>query len=1744
MADDRILLNLALNEATVSAVEGRVRNLVNRLNNQNISVNVNGQSFDNLINKANTFIQRMQTINSTPININANLTSAQQQYRLETERMRISQQLELSRQRTLQTENLAVRALAEENRTMTINRNLTTDINGNIQHTHEHIRNAGNATNDFATGLGRSLQHILQYRVITEILNQITEAYRELKAVDTSMVGYRKVTGASKSEVNALTEEAFSKATKYGRLASEYAESTERFAKAGYNNKSSELSELALLSENVGDIDNNLANEFIVSSDAAWQLNGDITELTKILDMFNELSNKTATDVEKLASGITVSGSMFAQAGLSAQDYAAIIGTATAKTTRSGEEMSRAWRTIIMSLSQIRGTDIETGEIIDKDKLAKAEKTLNAVGIQLREIVDGQSELRNPMKVLGEIADKWESLSSIQQSALSENISGKRQSNAFISVIENWKDVEKAIEITSESSNSSIRENEIYLDSWSAKQKQVSAEWSEFISHMSNVETIKGTLDILASTINMIDTPLGRIVTQIVLVNTALAVSNRMWGALRARSIVADILSIGLAEGSLGTAIQLVTGHLWQQAAAWAATPFGMATITISAIAGILGLVDLFTTSVAESQEKLNNLRSEFSANESELQSMNGELETTRKRIAELENKDKLTFAEAEELENLRKQNNELQRSIDLMEHEQKIKNKEIIKTTNKTMKKQTLNNLYNKEDFEDVSDYVYSQSGMLTANWDGYIRWKTGDGLSEDDLKNREEVLSVYLDSMKKELKEWDETLTDAEYIPNPTTDDEQELNAWLDMWNDFKDKIAIAEGVTDAKENAFNRVVDNWQFDGIVQGLQDLGKEGKVTAEMLNNPKYKEFIQKLIDIGFIANDSTGSLRYVANAFNGVGDSANLSAAQTSDAINNIINNLSDEADACGLTTEEFGKLIGKHILFGNTNLNTQDKILALQALESALGDCSSEMKYLLYLFNAAAGNFTIGGATGMTQAEASMRQSSAEMQLASMFGTFKKIDIPEKIDDDDNGKDSGSSSGSSSGSNKNDALEKALDDAEKAYKIHQDELKYIAELEDAYKKYGKTAEEWAEIEETIEQARKDHAQNRIKDIEHENELLLNQGKSEKDLIDNYKEIQKIAKEEADRLRLKGYDNNSNEIQEWQNVWWDNQGKIADADFNHSSDWIEERNRLGDWNLFDDNEVDAWQRVLDRFLTDYPEQTKIIKEIEENLYNARKDAMDKELSSIDNYISARNAYNDWNDWSDSEIKAIRRKMDVVDEYYKNGILSLEEYNDKINELQQESYSLGKDSLIEAIEKEIEAYEDLKDREKEALDLQISKYGSLHTLLQAHYDVVNAISDAQYEINKELTASKTMYEYLNEETRKLLFNQEDYNELSETLLDIQNEVYELQRDYESDILSSTAENLDEITSKYQMQYETMMKKYEVAKAELEVAKKRQQLDNVLNERNVRMFINGQWQWVANTQDVINAQNELADAEHAKAQATNSQTQTLELNNLQSAQDALTTQVNNIDKDLEKMRKNWDKMQENLNGASMSLSNVLAHIALSDSPMLQNIILESGESIAQFVKDLTGKDVKVPTPYLSDFDYMEAIRNASSEDQVKFYNAGRNAKIIGEGLEGQPGIDIMTDEEAIDEWKKAKGFASGTRYTPGGLTALGEIEDEMFITNNGHLIPINQPTLTNIGAGGIVFNHDQMDFARRLWDWCDIATPNFSNLVNRNMAQTIDKHTDNSITIKNLTVDGGSIEGQALNDALRRYIAIH
>lgn len=436
----------------------------------------------------------------------------------------------------------------------------------------------------------------------------------------------------------------------------------------------------------------------------------------------------------------------------------------------------------------------------------------------------------------------------------------------------------------------------------------------------------------------------------------------------------------------------------------------GWATVIGLAIGGAIWAYDHFTVSLEESREKLATLKEESIQATEDLQSANNELKTTQQRISELESKGKLTFTEAEELNNLRKQNNELQRSIDLLKLEQELNQKEVRKTFVETMTKDT----------EDPFEYEINPDGKSTFVSDNYLVSETEYIEYQFETRNKlvneasmaktleeKERIQKEIDEIDEFLKEkneqWAEDISGVEYIESPKTKDDEKVNEWLDYVYDFQDEMAIAMGGENAKSNAFNRLIDNWKFDDVTQKLQDLGKKGEVTAEMLNNPLYDEFIQKLVDIGFISDDTEGSLRFVASAFNNSTVSAKqyVDSLDTADAIDAFIQNIDTEAKALGTTKDEMIKLVAQHITLNNTKLSLSDKVEQIRKLGAMAGWSQGKILDVIELMNRASGN--VPKSLVSTDGD---RSGSAQLELYRLFGGWQKIDTS-GFDDDYTGDD-----------------------------------------------------------------------------------------------------------------------------------------------------------------------------------------------------------------------------------------------------------------------------------------------------------------------------------------------------------------------------------------------------------------------------------------------------------------------------------------------------------------------------------------------------------------------------------------------------------------------------------------------------------------------------------------------------------------------------------------------------------------
>lgn len=118
--------------------------------------------------------------------------------------------------------------------------------------------------------------------------------------------------------------------------------------------------------------------------------------------------------------------------------------------------------------------------------------------------------------------------------------------------------------------------------------------------------------------------------------------------------------------------LKLSAKAIWENITAtltWlATTPAGWATLATIAIVGTTVAIAKHTKSLKDLQETAQDSKSAYDSTISEIKSLNDELKTTKDRISELQNKDSLTFSEEDELEKLKKTNDELERELRIKE--------------------------------------------------------------------------------------------------------------------------------------------------------------------------------------------------------------------------------------------------------------------------------------------------------------------------------------------------------------------------------------------------------------------------------------------------------------------------------------------------------------------------------------------------------------------------------------------------------------------------------------------------------------------------------------------------------------------------------------------------------------------------------------------------------------------------------------------------------------------------------------------------------------------------------------------------------------------------------------------------------------------------------------------------------------------------------------------------------------------
>ena len=356
---------------------------------------------------------------------------------------------------------------------------------------------------------------MLQWQVMGTIVSKTIGTFRDsistMKAVDDEMVTVRKVTGFTAEQMENLRDRAYETASAYGEAADEYLNSVAAFARAGYGEQADALAELATKTKLVGDTNAETAQQFLLSVDAAYQYKGNIDALTKVLDGANEIDNKYATSIEKLAEGLGTVAPVAAQAHVGIDELTAAIGTITAVTQRSGSEAARAFRALVLNIVGDTKTEIDEGVTWTTGEIAGLKDVIREYAPAAYEAAKATGEVIDPMEAIGGLAQSMKDGLLTEQKLMEmvSDIGGKLRTSQLLALIQNWDMYQSMLKDYANAVGSADKEIENALDSWTRKTNILKNEWTEFIQSMVSTDAVKGGLDVLIGTVESLNTGLG-----------------------------------------------------------------------------------------------------------------------------------------------------------------------------------------------------------------------------------------------------------------------------------------------------------------------------------------------------------------------------------------------------------------------------------------------------------------------------------------------------------------------------------------------------------------------------------------------------------------------------------------------------------------------------------------------------------------------------------------------------------------------------------------------------------------------------------------------------------------------------------------------------------------------------------------------------------------------------------------------------------------------------------------------------------------------------------------------------------------------------------------------------------------------------------------------------------------------------------------------------------------------------------
>lgn len=348
-----------------------------------------------------------------------------------------------------------------------------------------------NAATKFGTWFSASQAIMASIRAMKQMVN-------EAIAVDDAMTQMQIVTKSGSGQMEKFGETAARVAKKTASSMTDIIDSATTYARLGYDmNTSTNLAEYTSMISKVGDINVADVQSAVTAIVKAFKI--DVTDTDQIQSVFNKLivtGNNLPVSVSELAEGLNNAASSLAAGGNSYEESLAMLAASNA-TVQDISKSSTGLRTIV---ARIRNTKTELdslGESMSDAEYNNIVEALTGKGVSL---TDANGNLRDTFDILDDIArvaNDLKTKSPNDYAALAETLAGTRMQNIFFSIVENWDEAKKAMDLMGDDSLGALDTAfGTYEESISAHVQKFKTQFQDLSTTVVGSDFAKGIVDI------------------------------------------------------------------------------------------------------------------------------------------------------------------------------------------------------------------------------------------------------------------------------------------------------------------------------------------------------------------------------------------------------------------------------------------------------------------------------------------------------------------------------------------------------------------------------------------------------------------------------------------------------------------------------------------------------------------------------------------------------------------------------------------------------------------------------------------------------------------------------------------------------------------------------------------------------------------------------------------------------------------------------------------------------------------------------------------------------------------------------------------------------------------------------------------------------------------------------------------------------------------------------------------------